>query len=684
MQKTLGGERLNSGKKMKVFMSEFERSTHDLSSVWKSTMSAGTIVPFMKLIGLPGDTFDIGLNCDVLTLPTIGPMFDTYTINLDVFESPFSLYQSGLQQNLIGIGMKMQTVVLPQVRLLARVPEFTTEQLDNEQVNSSCIFRYLGIAGLGHSEDLDGVISRDFAAPAWLSYWDIYATYYSNKQEGYGAVIHKEPYTLANSEINVSRFDKPFGFPSITIPQTPVPADPATIVVMPDTLMSIAIDNPPAGGNIDGDDIMIMMENNNGFPFEVPGTRIMRNWNWNPNTGYLTGSSPNYGADWPGINENTLAVFTINLNTEDNKFSSKPDITMFTLSEINAMRIKLLAQPYNTPYVIDTNETTAPYNLALRYVNTEEEPPLKPLMSIQYSQEGLALKCYKSDLFNNWLDTEWVTGPNGINEITAISAAGGQVMVDEINLKSKVYTMLYRIGISGGTYDDYLDAVWGHQRRKGVTNPIYHGGLIQNLVFQEVIASAETPGQPLGTLAGRGRIGQFRKGGKIIIKIDEPGIIMGMVTITPNIGYSQGNDWDVNLKNMDQFHKPSLDEIGFQDLITDQMAWFDTKVIGANDLEFKSAGKQPAWINYMTAVNKNYGHFAEQNNSMFMTLNRRYESAWGEDNLPYIGDLTTYIDPSKFNHIFANTAIDAQNFWVQIAMDITVRRKMSAKIIPNL
>ena len=38
------------------------------------------------------------------------------------------------------------------------------------------------------------------------------------------------------------------------------------------------------------------------------------------------------------------------------------------------------------------------------------------------------------------------------------------------------------------------------------------------------------------------------------------------------------------------------------------------------------AEKQPAWINYMTSVNRTFGNFAIQNNQMWMTLNRRYES----------------------------------------------------------
>ena len=110
------------------------------------------------------------------------------------------------------------------------------------------------------------------------------------------------------------------------------------------------------------------------------------------------------------------------------------------------------------------------------------------------------------------------------------------------------------------------------------------------------------------------------------------------------------------------------------------MAWWDNSINAITGLPvFKSAGKQPAWMNYMTNVNQVRGNFAIQNNEMFMTLNRRYECEASE-----IADLTTYIDPVKFNQIFAQTSRDAQNFWTQIGVDITARRKMSAKIIPNL
>ena len=170
------------------------------------------------------------------------------------------------------------------------------------------------------------------------------------------------------------------------------------------------------------------------------------------------------------------------------------------------------------------------------------------------------------------------------------------------------------------------------------------------------------------------------KGGKVRIKVSEPSVIMGIVSITPRIDYSQGNNWANNLKTIDDLHKPSMDGIGFQELITDQMAFWDTKVTTTGVVTTKSAGKQPAWMNYMSNVNECYGNFADSDKEMFMTLNRRYEP-----NSQYnIKDLTTYIDPEKFNYMFAQTSLDSQNFWVQIGVDMNVRRKMSSKIMPNL
>ena len=148
----------------------------------------------------------------------------------------------------------------------------------------------------------------------------------------------------------------------------------------------------------------------------------------------------------------------------------------------------------------------------------------------------------------------------------------------------------------------------------------------------------------------------------------------------PRIDYSQGNRWDIHLKNMAEFHVPQMDEIGFQNLIAENMAWW-TSYFSPDDDEWKtqSVGKQPAWLNYMTNYNRTYGNFAEES-ERFMVLNRNYERGINYT----IADLTTYIDPTKYNYIFADARLDAQNFWTQIGVNMTARRKMSAKVMPNL
>ena len=160
---------------------------------------------------------------------------------------------------------------------------------------------------------------------------------------------------------------------------------------------------------------------------------------------------------------------------------------------------------------------------------------------------------------------------------------------------------------------------------------------------------------------------------------------MSITSITPRIDYSQGNDFDTDWQTIDDMHKPALDGIGYQDSVNTGRAWWDDTYLDAKGtLQKHAAGKTVAWIDYMTNVNRTYGNFASGMSEAFMVLNRNYQMKIGEDGNTLIDDLTTYIDPVKYNYIFADTSIDAMNFWVQIKYDITARRLMSAKQIPNL
>ncbi|AXH73734.1 MAG: major capsid protein [Microviridae sp.] len=645
MQKvTIGGERLGSGAKMKAELHAYERSTHDLSYIWRSTMSPGTLVPVMSQIALTGDTWDIDLNAMVNTHPALGPLFGSMKLQLDAFRIPMRLYNRATHNNKLNIGRNMAAVKFPLIEMINTNIDDATDR-DNSQINPSSLYAYLGIRGVGAGAGGD---ARYFNAQSLLGYWDIVKNYYANKQEEIGAYIHT---TIID---NVETVD------TITSNGTPWTVYPTNSLAQ---LVSITpIEVAYTGAVPQPDQIMVQLQYAGWQPLSSLITL------WGSLGGGVVGGPYNnrFGVDYV-INWRYKAPTDIN--------TVKPQVVTFPLINIDNMRDDILEAPFNAPFLI-TGASDAPYGPPLVLHNDEYPTALS-------SQEGLAVKTYQSDLFNNWVSTDWIDGAGGVNEVTRVSTVGDYFEIDSLIIAKKVYNMLNRIAVSGGTFKDWNDVVYMETDAWQAEIPVYLGGLSKEIIFQEVVSNsvgeAQGVNQPLGTLAGRGTLGSKHKGGHITVRIEEPSYLMVIASITPRVDYSQGNSWDIHLKSWDDLHKPALDQIGFEDSQNEQRAWWSTRFAGGI-WATTAVGKLPAWINYMTNVNKTFGNFAIQDNEMFMTLNRRYESDGGND----IRDLTTYIDPAKFNFIFADPSIDAQNFWVQIGLDIECRRLLAAKIMPNL
>ena len=54
MKINIGKNTLGDNSKMAVSLREYDRSTHDLSFAWRSSMGVGTLVPCMKILGIAG------------------------------------------------------------------------------------------------------------------------------------------------------------------------------------------------------------------------------------------------------------------------------------------------------------------------------------------------------------------------------------------------------------------------------------------------------------------------------------------------------------------------------------------------------------------------------------------------------------------------------------------------------
>lgn len=649
--KNIGKNTLGDNNKMKVALRSYNRSTHDLSYVWRNTQAVGTLVPFCSIPMMKGDTFQIKLQSSVLTHPTIGPLYGSFKLQNDLFFCPIRLYNSWLHNNKLKIGLNMSQIKLPGLRVTlqdATVDELTTSGYYNETSPSS-LLAYLGITAYGRNS-VNGKPrtqrERLFNGVPLLAYYDIFKNYYANKQE-------ENFQTVDNSNL-ISMISLEDANPSVSIQD-------------PNHFLKSLAGNLRIEGVTESEKFM---NGTNQYYIDSNNIGGIKYTQINKNIFELVEEN---GADPILVRVKTEAasyVFTkIYVPAQRMKSSS--------LEDLDTIRELLLAAPGNTTYNIGWPSTSPKF---FRYLLTgsENTPTDKTEYgkNFQFDEWGLVTKTYQSDLCQNWINTEWLDGADGINSITAVDVSEGSFTIDALNLANKVYNMLNRIAVSDGSYRSWLETVYTQGYTERTETPIYCGGSSAEIIFQEVVSTAGNGEEPLGTLAGRGKdVGH--KGGHVTVRATEPGYLIGITSITPRLDYTQGNQWDVNLKTIDDFHKPALDGIGFQDLSAELLDARTTSL--TNNIAVQQfIGKQPAWIDYMTNINKAYGNF--RTNENFMILSRQYEV----DNAGNIQNLTTYIDPSLYNGIFADQSFNAQNFWVQLGIDIKARRLMSAKVIPNL
>lgn len=680
MKKTLGGERLRSESKMEVYLPNFGRSSHNIGKIIRTSQACGTIVPYWCQIGLDGTTFYVDITTKVKTLPTTGPVFGSFKHQIDLFVIPIRLYIAALHNNALGVGLNMSKVLLPRFQVYSANTSIYENDTNRGHVNPSSLLSYLGIKGFGHSEVNQYL--RSFPAIFNLAYWDTFKNYYANKQEEYAYVITGINHTWKTIEVGdgIKWIKTWTENKSAAYKIDPTNEKPKYIKLeFEENISPEEVNEIQFLTNIPGSTQKLneLTRLGDSFVFERTDPDAM---------GIKAPDNPRKATKVYVYKVKQTIQIAYNMDTTGENLITMPDnqkikLTPFQLKNIDEERTKILAAPSTSAYTI--NNLTMPYGAATATLDLPNYNRTKTYHSSNawYSQAGLAVKTYLSDRFNNWLNTEWIDGKTGgINAITAVDVTNGKLTMDALILQKKIFNMLNRVAITDGTYQAWREATYGIRSATLPESPIFCGGMQSEIAFDEIVSNSATDEEPLGTLAGRGIATMYKSGRGLKIKCTEPSMIMALGSITPRIDYSQGNKWWTRLQNMDDFHKPTLDAIGFQELVTDEMAAWNTEATGQEEVAYSSLGKQPSWIEYTTDVNETYGEFAAGMPLAFMCLNRVYE----ESEAGSIKNSSTYIDPTIYNNIFAESRLSSQNFWVQVAFDVTARRVMSAKQIPNL
>lgn len=643
--KKIGGDRIGSGKKMSVTAAGYGYSTHDVGKVRRTSMSFGTLVPMGQWLLTSNSRLRMNLDALITSNALLYQLYGSAKFQIDVFSARLALYNPKMLLNLNDQGYNINDIKFPQMSLKTKGFE-NTQNISNKQVNPSALLRYLGVAGNGQAvTGPANDVTRQHYAGWLLMYYQIVKEYYANKQEKKGVMIHNVEESYAIDTIQLAG--------SVVTP-VDIPYTPATASLTLNNLSFIIVTY--SAGDTPVDAIRILL--NNGQKYSLGQI-----WNSVIDDGSMI-LTENIKPEFEGKN-------IINYNFTTPGDITKPKLIDWELKAVDRMMMAIMKNVDGVNPILITGATELPYGASFVEAGSYK--------SINTTQEGLCLGTYQSDVFNNWLDNETINNLNNKSKVKV--DANGEFTIDLLNITQKLYNYDQRIGITDGTLEEWRELTYGEVSRSKSLKPVYEGGLSKEIVFDMVISTASTDEDPLGSIASRGNFGNKHKGGYVQIDTDEEKMVMVIAKITPRLVYNQGNDWTTNLKTLDDLHKPALDKIGYQNLLTDQMAAFDTQVGNTGALFTKSAGKQPAWQWYRTNYDDALGNMAETED--YKVFGRTYEAV--VDGTHYkIKDLTTYIDPTKFNDVFAIESLDAMNFDVQVGMDATLTLVMSEEVIPNL
>ena len=498
----LGGKRLGDGGKIEVNDQTFNRSNHDLSRNLLTTMGIGTLVPTLVLPMMPGGTFDIELDEGLNTLPTLGPLYGSFKLQRDVFKVPMRLYHRDMLIDKLETGLKMNQVKLPLIKMdTALYNPSRYIDLDNGDINASSIYNYLGIRGIAGTIEPSVLSSpsRYFNAIPLLAYGDIFKNYYANKQEDTAYIIHNSfsqsalgiqdcyalTYFLGGGNPQLITFSPTTAYGATNPPVTEVTSLQSSGDYLTELVLETNREFKPQALKL------FWSDRYNGNFQEIAADKIFASWEYDQIAGTMTGRIKKVPEEiwfW------TKYRFDAPLEWA---YDVEPQLQPFLLKEIDLVKDALLTHSTSTPFTID--DQTSLYGFGL----TEYNNGVESLFARRSSQEGLFVKTYQSDIFNNWLKETTIIGTNGVNDISSVQVdtTTGKFSIDDLNLSEKLYKMFNNIANSGGKFTDYIRVNYNNSPYLGQMIPTYEGGTSREIVFQEVLSTAETKDKPQENLS---------------------------------------------------------------------------------------------------------------------------------------------------------------------------------------
>lgn len=301
---------------------------------------------------------------------------------------------------------------------------------------------------------------------------------------------------------------------------------------------------------------------------------------------------------------------------------------------------------------------------------------------------GLFLKTYTPDRMNVILNSRFFD--ENVSSVQ-VSTSGGSFQIDQLVTAKKLWDSRSKDAMSSGTFKDWVRMHYGVTPKIMDDMPTFCGSVSSDIFFEDIRATTTaTVGdatQFLGDKASTGK-GYLRSRRHRIIA-DRPGYVMVLASISPRVDYSQFMDRYAMFTKLSDEFRPEYNGIGLQDvLVSDLMADYSSMtrdiggVAGVSDPATQSVGKQPAWIEYVTDVNRVRGTFCTTEKSWVLCRDMRNNP--NSIDLPPLSNLksSAYIYPHEWNQPFALNSLADQNFLVQFYIKDIVRSSVLKRLRP--
>ncbi|AXQ66152.1 MAG: major capsid protein [Microviridae sp.] len=203
--------------------------------------------------------------------------------------------------------------------------------------------------------------------------------------------------------------------------------------------------------------------------------------------------------------------------------------------------------------------------------------------------------------------------------------------------------------------------------------PEFIGGHSEIINVSQISQTSESSSDsPLGSYAGQGYVmGSSRN--KIRKYFDEPGLLIGIVSISPVPNYSQILPKLYTKRDVLDFFFPEFGHIGLQPITYKEIC--PLQVANSGDSVSDTFGYQRAWYDYLSSVDEVHGEFRTTLRDFL--INRVY------DEKPTLSPDFLTINPSQTNNIFSVTETN-DKFVGLIHVGLKMKRPIPKYGIPKL